>query len=217
MTKKNLAENIGDPSNGAEEDIALGEPYAVRVTLVGVSPILFHAWNCESIEEKSKSKKGSAAKKRDNVESYVYRNEDKLLCIPGEYVRQSIIHAAKYRQDPRSPRKSAMDLFKAGIISLTELCVIGEGKREWDYLDRRRVVIQRSGITRERPAFRKGWTIKCDLQVLVPEYIAESDLHDVLNNAGRLVGLADFRPSFGRFRVTEFRRLTPSEWAEAAE
>jgi hypothetical protein len=211
------AENIGNPTNDGTADISLSEPYAVRVTLVGVCPLLFHAWSNEAVAEKAAAKKGSAAKKRDNVESYVYRDEKGLLCLPGEYIRQSIIHAAKFRQDPRSPRKSAMDLYKAGVVALTDLCVIDKGKKEWDFLDRRRVIIQRSAITRERPAFRKGWSIDCDIQVLVPEYIGESDLQDVLTNAGRLVGLADFRPTFGRFRVTGFRRLTPSEWAEAAE
>lgn len=217
MGKQGKAEDINNVSNDASSDIALGEPYAVRATIVGVCPILFHAWSVDAVAEKAAAAKGSKAKKRDNVESYVYRDEKKNICLPGEYIRQSILHAAKFRQDPRSPRKSAMDLYKAGVVALTELCLIGEGKKEWDFIDRRRVMIQRNGITRERPAFRKGWGLKCDLSVLVPEYIQESDLHEVLVNAGRLIGLADFRPTFGRFRVTEFKRLTSSEWAEAAE
>src|SRR3954465_10037326 len=101
-----------ETTNGAELIIAEGQPYIVRASLVGTADLLFHRWNCEAVEAKGRAAKGSKAKKSDDVESYVYRNDDDMLCLPGEYVRQSIIHAAKFRQDPRSPRKSAMDLFK---------------------------------------------------------------------------------------------------------
>ena len=104
-----------------------------------------------------------------------------------------------------------MDLYKAGVVSLTELCSLGV--EAWDYLDRRRVVIQRSAVTRERPAMRAGWTATCQLQVLLPEYIDADSLSDVLTNAGRLVGVGDFRPTFGRFRVEKFARLALSEAA----
>jgi hypothetical protein len=98
---------IGPVSNGAAQDIALSEPYAVKVTIEGTAPLLFHRWNVEAVKEKAGAAKGSRAKKEDNVESYVYRDDGGHLCLPGEYFRQSIIHAAKYLQDPRSPRKSA--------------------------------------------------------------------------------------------------------------
>jgi hypothetical protein len=101
-------------TNGAAQAIEFSQPFTVDVTIEGTADLLFHRWNCEAVEEKSKAAKGSKAKKTDNVESYVYRNDDGQLCLPGEYLRQAIIHAAKFRQDPRSPRKSAMDLFKAG-------------------------------------------------------------------------------------------------------
>jgi len=36
----------------------------------------------------------------------------------------------------------------------------------------------------------------------------------VITNAGRLVGLGDFRPTFGRFRVEKFARIALDEAAE---
>jgi hypothetical protein len=165
-----------DVTNGGNGAIAASIPYIVQVELTGVADILFHRWNSEGIEAKGKAAKGSAAKKTDDVESYTYRDDIGDLCLPGEYVRQSMIHAAKYRQDPRSPRKSAMDLYKAGIVSLTPLASFGV------------------------PAW--GWKVTMDFMINLPEYIPESDFHDVLVNAGRLVGVGDFRPSYGRFGVT---------------
>lgn len=190
-------------SNDAKSQIEEGMPYTVEVTVEGVADLLFHAWSVDAVDEKSKAAKGSKAKKSDNVESYVYRNDDGELCIPGENLRMSIINAAKFRQDPRSPRKSAMDLYKAGIVPLTQLASLGTKK--WDYDSRKRVMIQRNGITRTRPAMKAGWTATFEFMVNLPEYIPQGDLHDVIVNAGRLVGLCDFRPTYGRFKVNTFR------------
>lgn len=193
---------IAPASNDADEQIATGQPYRAIVEITGNAPFLFHRWSNEAVAEKAKAKKNSATKKTDNVESYVYRCDDGTLGIPGEYLRQSIIGAARFRQDPRSPRKSAMDLFKAGVVSLTEIASLGV--KDWNYLDRRRVVVQRSAITRERPAIRAGWVIEVVLMVLTPEYISPSDLNATIAEAGRLIGIGDFRPTYGRFNVTGF-------------
>lgn len=201
---KNKMTEIGGavPTNGGAHAIAFEEPYIAQVKVEGVADFLFHRWNPEAVDEKAKAAKGSKAKKSDDLESYVYRDDKGFLCIPGEYFRQAIIHAAKFRQDPRSPRKSAMDLFKAGVVPLTVLAPVG--KKEWDYEDRRRVVIQRSGVNRTRPALKTGWIAEFDLLVNLPEYINPSLLHEVLNAAGRLIGVGDFRPTYGRFNVVKF-------------
>lgn len=212
MAKKKLEAVGGDVSDGGNDMIALSEPYIVETTIVGSASILFHRWNCDAVAAKASAAKGSKAKKSDDTESYVYRNDDGELCLPGEYVRQSILHAAKFRQDPRSPRKSAFDLYKAGVVALTDLASFGT--KDWDFLDRRRVVIQRNAVTRERPAMRAGWSVSVQLQVLLPEYIDEHALSDVLTNAGRLVGVGDFRPTFGRFRVEKFVRAALDEAAQ---
>lgn len=128
-------ERINNVSNDGASGVAMSEPYVVEVEITGTAAMLFHAWSVDAVASKAAAKKGSKEKKTDNVESYVYRDEDGGLCVPGEYLRQSIIAAAKFRQDPRSPRKSAVDLFKAGIVALTELCPLGT--KDWDYLDRR--------------------------------------------------------------------------------
>lgn len=191
--------------NGAKEQISLSEPWIARIEVTGTSDLLFHRWNNEAVAEKAAARKGSAAKKTDNVESYVYRNAEGELCLPGEYVRGAIVAAAKFRQDPRSPRKSAMDLFKAGVIALTPLASLLV--KEWDYEDRRRVVVQRNAITRVRPAMRAGWVAEMDFMVNLPEYIDAAFLREVLGMAGKLIGVGDFRPTYGRFDVTSFKSV----------
>src|SRR6185503_19872747 len=109
--------------------IEVSTPYSLHVGIEGSAPILFHAWNCDAVEAKGKASKNSKAKKSDDLESYVYRNGAGELCLPGEYLRQSIIAAAKFKQDPRSPRKSAADLFKAGIVCTKTLASLGT--KDW--------------------------------------------------------------------------------------
>ncbi len=192
-----------DPvSNDAESVIEIGQPYLAQIQVVGTSPFLFHRWSVEGVDAKSKAAKGSKAKKEDDLESYVYRDRKGELCIPGEYLRMAIIGAAKFRQDPRSPRKSAMDLFKAGVVAIEPLCSLGV--KDWSYVDQRRVMIQRNGITRSRPAMETGWKVNFLIQCLLPEYIAPDTLNEVIQSAGRLIGVGDFRPTYGRFQVVKF-------------
>ena len=192
-------------TNGAEATIELSCPYRVGIIITGEADLLFHRWNCEAVEAKSKAAKGSKAKKSDDIESYLYRTHENEIAVPGEYLRQSVILAAKYQQDPRSPRKSAMDMVKASVINLTPLASLNTEK--YDYEHKCRAVVQRNGITRTRPAIKAGWMAEFVFLVTLPEYIAPAFLHRMLNDAGRLVGIGDFRPTYGRFNVSNFEVL----------
>lgn len=198
-TKQTAIEPV---SNDAESVIEFNQPYVALVSVIGTAPFLFHRWSVEGVDAKSKATKGSKAKKSDDLESYVYRNPTGDLCIPGEYLRMAIIGVAKFRQDPRSPRKSAMDLFKAGVVAIEPLCSLGV--KDWSYVDQRRVMIQRNGITRSRPAMETGWKVDFLIQVLLPEYIPAEILNEVIQGAGKLIGIGDFRPTYGRFQVVNF-------------
>lgn len=189
-------------SNGAAHTVQMSEPYIATFGIEGSAAFLFHRWLVEAVEAKAVAAKGSRAKKTDDLESYVYRDPKGMLAIPGEYFRMSLINAAKFRQDPRSPRKSAMDLFKAAVAVQDEFCSLGV--KDWDSVDQRRVTIQRSGITRMRPSMAAGWKCKLTLAILLPEYVPPAVLHDTLTQAGRLVGVGDFRPTYGRFFITSF-------------
>lgn len=199
---KNRLQQVLEPANGGKSIIEYSLPFVAEITIQGTADILFHKWDCASVESKSNAAKGSKAKKTDDLESYVYRNEKSELCLPGEYLRGAIIGAAKYRQDPRSPRKSAQDLIKAAIVSLTQQASLGQ--KDWDYEDRRRCVIQRSAITRIRPALKAGWRATIQLQNNLPEYVSPSFLNDLIVMAGKLIGVGDFRPTFGRFHIIKF-------------
>lgn len=181
------------------------EPWSAEFAIRGTASLLFHRYLADE-GDGPEPRKGSS--KEDVVENYVYRCDDGTIGLPGEMVRQAMIGAAKYRKDPRSSRASAVNLFKAGVIFDTEIASLGS--EEWDYLDRRRAVVQRAGIKRVRPAFEAGWEATFRATVLLPEYVSPALFLDVLVDAGRFSGVGDFRPSFGRFAVVRFEVVDES-------
>lgn len=184
--------------------VDLTVPYAIEVAVKGTETLLCHRWDNEAVKSKAGAKKGSAEKKSDNVESYVYRLPNGECGMPGINFKACLAEAAKYFQDPRSPRKSARDLMRAGIKVPG---IASFGKKTWDYLDVRKVNVQRNAVARTRPAFLAGWELTYEIQVLTPEYLGLDLLNEIAVKAGRLVGLGDFRPDFGTFMVTRFEAV----------
>ena len=193
---------VSPVGNGAETAISYSEPYTAVFTLEGTADFLFHGWNAEAIDEKAKAPKGSKAKKTDDPESFVYRDPKGYLCIPTKNIRKSIIQASKFKQDPRSPRKCMMDLMIAALIPLEEHCSLGV--KDWDYLHKARVVVANGGLTRVRPAVLAGWKVTCRMTVALPEYVHPQLLNELIQNAGKLIGVGDDRPTHGRFLIVRF-------------
>lgn len=187
--------------NGAADLVQLGEPYTVEITVQGTSKMLMHCWNNASVAEKSAAKKNSTVKKTDNLESYVLRDDEGKIVVPALNFCAAIREAGKSFSDPTSPRKSMKDRLKAIIIPDDEFGYMNGGVTDWDFVDMRRVVIQRAGITRHRPGFYEGWEITFRIIVLEPEFLPLPKLVEIAESAGKFQGLGDFRPTFGRFRL----------------
>lgn len=205
MGKMVTAVNEAQVSN--DVDFSRQQPFAVKVRIKGTRDILFHAWNTEDVEAKADAKKGSEDKKRDNLEAYIYRNDEGLICIPGRYIVRAIVEAGRSYQDPRSKKKMAKELVQASVMSdeiMSPILVNGKPTDTWEYEDRQRVTIMRSGITRTRPAFKAGWEVEFTLISLVPDLITPEFLRKLVDHAGLLIGLADFRPTYGRFKVVHW-------------
>ena len=194
----------GINSNDGEEAALASAPYQITFTIRGVADLLFHRWSNEDVAAKATAKRGSSVKKTDNLEAYVWRNDDGMVCLPGVYLHKALIEAGKFMQDPRSSRpKQACDLFKAAFVPVTVLCPLGA---TWEIEDKRRMVVNRSGITRTSPGFKAGWEASFDFDVILPEYVSDIMFHEALSLAGRVIGLAQYRPTYGRFQVVKFAR-----------
>ena len=205
---KSIARNEAQVTNDAES--FLPKPFSVAIRIRGTQDLLFHRWSNEAVAAKAEAEKGSTAKKTDDLESYVYRDDEGFVCLPARYIIRSIVESGRNFQDPRSSRKMAKELVQASVMAnelLSPVLVNGKPVKEWDYEDRQRVCIMRSAITRTRPAFRKGWEAEVTLVSLVPQYVTPEFLRKLVDSAGLLIGVGDFRPSYGRFSVTHWEVL----------
>lgn len=74
-----------------------------------------------------------------------------------------------------------------------------------EYKDFRTVKIQRAKVLRCRPIF-SAWS--CEVEVWYEETrLNEQEIIDVVNYAGRYIGLCDYRPKYGRFVVEEITHI----------
>lgn len=200
-----VIKEMSDVRNSGQFALEFLKPYTARVTIQGTADIIFKRWNTEQVDIRSASKKGSKIRMEDDVESYVWRDEKGMIGIPGINLHAAITEAAKSTRDPRSSRKSARDLFKAGVVPVSKVASLGVS--QWDYLDRRRVCIGTACVNRTRPAMLMGWKATFDFLVVLPDYIVPQMLNEVIQQAGMFIGLCELRPTYGRFCITGFSVL----------
>lgn len=119
--------------------------------------------------------------------------------VPGDNIWRSLYDAAKKTR--RGPS------VKEGVFVTSDTNPIGySGPRGLDDLmgdesfkHRASVKVGTSRVMRTRPIFR-NWRTSATL-LIDTSLIDPSDLQDIANTAGQLVGLGDWRPRFGTYTV----------------
>lgn len=159
------------------------------------------------------------SKKRSGVKDYsqewkkaCYWNPETGLHQPGVHIEAALIKSATNFQIVGRQKKTYKDLFKGTVFVHPELISYGFGKLSPDDLlkkgsieiHRAVCVVQRSRVERLRPLIPAGWKLKFTLQ-LFDDQLPRDTLKEILDYAGRFVGIGDWRPRFGRFIVTEFK------------
>ena len=119
-------------------------------------------------------------------------------CIPGEVLEAGFIEAS------RKSRRGQQA--KAGIVSdgfwPLEFGGVKEPERLWENEEYRLTVgvrIQKNRIMRTRPIFRE-WAATVHLDYL-DDQLDKGEIIETMGILGRVVGLGDWRPRFGRFDV----------------
>jgi hypothetical protein len=148
---------------------------------------------------------------QEEADTKVYTDEKGFLRFPAMAFRSALITASVGRKFGKS---SASGVFKGSVFAAEDWVQILDSKT-WkprkDYeVDTRRVVNPSTGgsTPRSRPIV-KNWACKLPLEVdeqLLGQQ-GMKDLLDILNHAGKTVGIGDFRPRcprgvggpFGRF------------------
>lgn len=187
--------------------------YTVDVKVQGVSPLMQHRFPIPELDEMSKGGTRSTGAKDYTQEwrEYFYETKGGMIYQPASHFEACMVKSAVNFKITGKGRKTYKDLFRAAVFvtpdQISHDTAVPESlDTDADkplYLDVRPVVIQRSRVVRIRPTFSPGWNLEFQIEV-IDDQIAPELVKDVLDLAGKTVGIGDFRPRFGRFMVTGF-------------
>ena len=174
----------------------------VDVKIEGTSPLLQHRFHGEG-QPAPKSKAKNVARITDDAKDYLYENEDGIY-QPSTHIIGTMKKAGARFQIPGQGKLTYKNLIGSGVVLVTP-DAIPHIVQDWE-VDTRSVIVNRGRIMRSRPCFEK-WALEFQLDIDDEEIPAEV-VKDVLDHAGKRVGIGDFRPekggSFGRFYVTKW-------------
>lgn len=140
------------------------------------------------------------------AERAAYRLPTRELYQPADHIERSFVQAAGLHKIGKRSAKSV-----AGAAVCISPREIPHGLREY-VVDSRRVVIAatKGAVVRHRPrldSWRLTFTLDLDDELIHPR-LAEQ----ILIDAGKRIGIGDFRPAkggpFGRFTVTAFEEIS---------
>lgn len=177
--------------------------------ITGVAPLLMHNGQLANpLNEFSKQMK-KISSKRDKTDAdfeelarlewygSLYLSDGKP-CLPGEILEAAFLTAAKKQKRGKQAQ--------AGIICPKSYPLVYDGKRKpeelWADPEYRWTVgarVQQNRVMRTRPIFRE-WSCKIELQY-DDSLLNEEEVNHLVRVAGEIVGVGDWRPKFGRFKV----------------
>lgn len=177
--------------------------------IVGVAPLVMHSGqlaNPLSAASKELRKISKKRAKTDADHEYLSRVEwvgglwlaNGAPCIPGEAIEAAFVAAAR--------KSKRGQIARAGMLSPHNWPLEYDGPKDvaalWEAESFRLIAGVRVGqarVMRTRPIFRK-WAATVTFEYL-DDQMDESDIIDIWRIAGRLVGLGDWRPRYGRFEI----------------
>jgi hypothetical protein len=190
---------------------------SLKVKITGISPLLMHSdrgankldplvrAHKELTSKKKKTEEDDAAIAKSEYMLALYLGKNNQPVMPTQNIRATIIEGARQN-------KRGKDIESGTIILESSVPLEYKGPKDPEklfqtpeFVDARGVVVQRARIMRYRPCFPE-WSCQVEINY-DPAKIDEADLLLSLENAGKYVGLGDFRPgkkgTFGRFEVAK--------------
>ena len=185
----------------------------VNLTLRGQASVLVHNVQLASpLDDHAKRLKAISSKRNKTEQDHsdmaeiefhgsLYLTDDGSIGIPTWNVLRAIQDGGKKN---KNGKKVMEGLLPASIVEVIPLAHDGPSQPDdaWraGCFDQRPVKVGTSRVTRTRPKF-EHWTVDVDF-IVDDEVLKLDELLLAAETAGRLVGIGDYRPRFGRFDVT---------------
>ena len=177
------------------------------IQITGLSPFLMN--NVAAMMESDNGSGVSSRKKKydDNHEAEIreYRTDKGQLYIPAVAFRLSLIGVGGGAKNKKNGKMSARNCVCAGVFEREQQCVVfsattGKPIKKYD-INKMPVIVNKARVMRCRPEIT-NW--RCLLKLEVDEeFITVDQLIELLNIAGKIAGVMDFRPqctgSYGRY------------------
>ena len=180
------------------------EEQKYEVEIKSASPLLMNRY-IEGTLEEVKVRKGEA--KKPNVEDKLYVDGNGKPYVPATYIRNCLIEAGKNVKVQGKGKSTYSKLLGSTVIVSPDALVIKGAWEAYTITAVNPMTHGRMSVT--RPKFNE-WSLNFTL--VTTDDISEDKLAAVLEEAGRFVGIGDWRPQkkgmFGKFLVTKFKRVT---------
>lgn len=196
--------------------------YTVRVLIRGTAPLLQHRFGPKVAEGMMKGTRKNTGSPDWSMEwlDTMYVNADGMLYQPATHIEGALVRAAASFKVKGARGKSWKDPIKAYVYVQPD-CILHlrdgqpikapgsellETATETLSVSVMRAVVQRSAVARSRLMIAAGWQLDFIAEV-VDDQVRADVLREILEEAGRAVGIGDYRPRYGRFVVEAFEVL----------
>ncbi len=194
--------------------------YHVSVTIEGTAPLLQHAFPATTLAglmEGSKRKTGASDYSMEWLDT-MYATRDGVLYQPATHIEGAMVKAATSFKVKGGKGKTYKDAMRAYcLVTPQEVLHIRNGAyveapdetlllspTDTLSVNVMRVVVQRAAVARARLQIAAGWQLQFCIEV-TDEQMRPDVVQEILTEAGRAVGIGDFRPKYGRFTVQSFQ------------
>jgi len=175
------------------------EKYLVEIK--GVKPLLMHA--PVDLGDNPRRRRGEHLAPEEEAKQYLYTDPEGNIVIPSINIKAMLRDAGRnYKISGR--RATYGSMIRAGI-DIEPYPYVPLKYSKWE-VDVRPVVVQSSRILRARPRFDE-WGLEFVIINKDPNVLLRDTMRKVVEDAGKWIGLGDFRPEFGLFEVVRFEVL----------
>lgn len=178
----------------------------IEVEITGISPLLQHRFPMDENGDAGPTRKNKA-QQTDDVENSLYRLSDGTIYQPAIHIISAMKKAGAKFQIPGQGKLTFKNLIGSGAVMINPDAI--PHKNQAYGIDARPVVVPstKGRVVRKRPVFNT-WRLCFEIEYDASE-ISAKDIMEILDYAGRRVGIGDFRPekggSFGRFMISGFK------------
>lgn len=183
-----------------------------RITCTGTTPLLMHnARLSNPLDEVAKAMKRISSKRTKTEEDHeelarlehmggLYFDSDAGPYLPGQNFERCLVDAARITKSGKKIERGVFVETNVNPVAYRGPRTIEGLWKDDNFRHSASVKIGTNRVTRTRPQFR-DWTVDAE-GVYDPAVINLEELAEIAGTAGRMIGLGDWRPRFGRFEAT---------------